>query len=566
MQKRTTRLSLLDLPAEQSDSSPQTLIRLTRAISLGEYGRVEAKLEQLFYDVTALYAGEWPEYESCSLGYHNLHHCLAVALASARMTAGWNKTHSASTLSEKTFLAGIAAALFHDSGYLKDKHDHEGKGGKYTFSHVGRSKDLARIYLNKNGWSGDDIILACDIIELTEFGDEPDLTVFGDPEKQTMAKIVASADLMAQMADINYIRNLHDLYDEFVEAYESEGRQNLIDRSIHVYDSFQEMLDNTPDFYEKFVLPRLESFGWMDKYMVAFFADGRNPYHENITANLSGQLLTNRAKWQKLGDILQKLELVDPVALENALNRQQERIHSSEKEEHGDEICNVSQQLFNWLQSEAVSGIRTRLGDILMEMEAVDQSTLRTGLISQLLPGELTGQLSREELLGLLQVSLLLQNLYEDPWLLSQVMEMTRDILQCRAGSLLLIDQDETDLFTAIHIGSDKNDLLRKKILLGKGLSGWVFRHGRTAFVTRSAKENDKGRGKHFAEEIGTSSVIAVPLHIHGEVIGVMEFIDKVEGEFTDHDADLLTLLANFMDSSLSLVSTLLKTDKEKLH
>ncbi len=67
------------------------MIEQIYSICRTQYGGVAPKLKQLFTDVTALYAGEWPEFEACQVGYHNLHHCLAVALATARMTGGWNK-------------------------------------------------------------------------------------------------------------------------------------------------------------------------------------------------------------------------------------------------------------------------------------------------------------------------------------------------------------------------------------------------------------------------------------------------------------------------------------------
>jgi hypothetical protein len=47
---------------------------------------------------------------------------------------------------------------------LKEKNDHQGNGGKYTFSHVGRSRDLACNYLTKNRWSKKDITFICRMI------------------------------------------------------------------------------------------------------------------------------------------------------------------------------------------------------------------------------------------------------------------------------------------------------------------------------------------------------------------------------------------------------------------
>lgn len=178
---------------------------------MNEYGRVDKKLSQLAEDVIALYEGEWPEHEACQVGYHNIHHSLAVGLTTARMVSGWNKENDDNILPERLFLAGLAAAFFHDSGYLKDKKDQQGHGGKYTFSHVSRSRNLAHDYLKRTGWNKDDVSFVCQTIDITEFGEDPNLSVFQNDSQLTMAKIVASADLIAQLADINYLRRLQDL-------------------------------------------------------------------------------------------------------------------------------------------------------------------------------------------------------------------------------------------------------------------------------------------------------------------------------------------------------------------
>jgi len=544
-----------NLPPEQSDSSPQTMIEQIYSICQTEYGRVAPKLKQLFTDVTALYAGEWPQFEACQVGYHNLQHCLAVALATARMTGGWNKVNADRAIASPIFLAGIAASLLHDSGYLKDKNDRQGKGGKYTFTHVGRSRDLACNYLSGKKWSKKDITFISLMIGATEFGEQPNMTVFANDEHLVMAQMVASADLIAQMADINYIRRLHDLHDEFLEAYDAEGRKNLRKRAVHVYDSFQEMLNTTPEFYENFILPRLKLFKRMDNYLVSFFADGRNPYFESITANLSGQLLSNRVQWQMLGDILQGLGLVDQIVLNEALTRQQQgKAARNSGTEQTAEEQDTGVQLLDWLQLSGTG--QARLGDILMEMNAVDPRALRTGLISQLLPQQLTKELTFDELLALLQISLLAQNLYDDPWVFAQIIEMAVKLLGGESGSLMLANRRKNELVTAIHCGTHKEQLEGRSIPIDKGLSGWVYRHARAAYVTKSAI-GDVAWENSFPGGEEIHNVLAVPLHINGEIIGVAEVINKEQGNFNDHDADILTLLANVMTYSLSLVKKL---------
>jgi putative methionine-R-sulfoxide reductase with GAF domain len=556
MQDNTPPPGPANLPSEQSDTSLPTIIGRICDICQTEYGCVDPRLTQLFDDVAALYDGRWPAFAACQVGYHNLRHALDVALATARMAGGWNRVNPDKRLPEQIFLAGIAAALLHDAGYLKEKNDNRGRGGKYSYTHVARGVSLARGYLAAAGWGEDATLYVCRIIDTTEFGEDPELRVFPDREHLVMAQMVASADLIAQMADINYIRRLHDLYNELLEAYDSEGREQLRRRGIRVFASFREMLGATPEFYANFILPRLQLFNRMDRYLVAFFADGRNPYFENITANLSGQLLSNRVQWQRLGDILQELGLLDADTLHAALTRQASGKTAGTRDTATPAGEITVPQLRDWLRS-GIAGQTTRLGSILMEMQAVEPRALRTGLLSQLLPDQLTRRLSRDELLTLLQIALLAQNLYDDPWVFGQIIDMTVKLLQSQSGSLLLADPRQNEMVVAIHCGPHKALIEGRSIPIDKGLAGWVYRHARAAFVLKSVAGDPFWENAYpGGEEI--HSILAVPLHINGEIIGVAEVLNKTQGDFNDHDADLLTLLANVMTCSLALVKKLL--------
>lgn len=545
-----------DLPPLQANPSRQSLLMLISTLFRNEFSTspITAQFDKLLHDVMDLYEGKWQSHEACQVEYHTIDHSLEVALAAARMAIGWNRVKEGEDkLSDTIFLCGMAAALFHDSGYLKNKNDTKGTGGKYTFSHVKRSRDLASRYLAENRWDEGEIAFICNTIDITEFNKTPDLSVFRDKAEIAMARMVASADLIAQMADINYISRLRDLHDEFLEAYENEGRKNLRNRSVHIFDSFHEILDNTPEFYEKFVLPRLSLLDRMDQYLVVFFADGRNPYFENIIANISGQLLKHRVQWQRLGDILQQMGLVRQDTLTEAVTRQNNNVASAaQKTSHSS--ASLSRRLLDWLTTPSRN--KTRLGDILMEMQAVEPKALRTGLLSQLLPEQLTRCLTAGELLYLLQISLLAQNLYDDPWIFGQIIEISLELLGSESGSLLLINSRKTEMLLAVHTGPHKKSLEGKSLPLDKGLSGWVFRHARAAYVSGSTMK-DFPREKGYHEEMTIRGILAAPLYVNGEIIGVVEVLNKKESGFNDHDADILTLVANIMASSLSLANQL---------
>ena len=81
---------------------------------------------------------------------------------------------------------------------------------------------------------------------------------------------------------------------------------------------------------------------------------------------------------------------------------------------------------------------------------------------------------------------------------------------------------------------------------------GWAAEHAEPVIVnnvrsdTRFFPEMDESTG------FETRSLIAVPLTVRGEAMGVIEVINKRSGDkFTDDDASLLSILATISASAL---------------
>ncbi|HSH12588.1 MAG TPA: hypothetical protein VLA15_02530, partial [Desulfurivibrionaceae bacterium] len=294
-------------------------------IAKTEYGQVPVLLTALLDDVGGLYRGEWESHEACQTGYHNLGHAIDVALLTARMIAGWNRLQNKAhpKISEELFLTALASAMFHDAGYIKEKGDQLGTGGKFSFNHEDRSMVMATAYLNSHAWPKRSASLAPAIISTTKFNQPLEMdNLFASREEEVIGRMVATADLVAQMADVKYMQRINDLYAELHEAYQFEGEASLQERGYKIFASANEMIAGTADFYQSFVLPRLQKLGRMDQYLVSFFGAGRNPYLENIMANLSGQLLDKHSRWRRLGDILEDLGLVTKEEIASALQVQ----------------------------------------------------------------------------------------------------------------------------------------------------------------------------------------------------------------------------------------------------
>ena len=530
----------------------QFRVSLIKEIFSSESDSDQKFLNDIITDVIQLYQGEWESHQPCQTGYHNLGHALDVALLTARMIGGWNlfENQHHPRIDSNHFLIAIASALFHDSGYIKEADDLKGDGGKYSFNHEDRSIDLAHAYLSQKKWVSHDIDLVSKIISLTRFHVPLKIDgVFKSKIEEVIGRMLATADLVAQMADVDYMDRISDLYNELKEAYDFENPENLEKRGFKVFSSAQEMIDGTVAFYEDFVLPRLHQLGEMDQYLVAFFGKGRNPYLENITANLSGQLTTKRNSWQRLGDVLLDLGIVSEDQIQAALELQRQSQTLKTTDDSGEKSLNET--LIAWMDGSLCSN--KCLGEYLMDMNSINPEQLRKGLLEQVLPADLVETLSREELVFLLQISLLRQNIARGPWLLNQILEMANDLLGCEGTHILLAKTDSNEMLITVPTGPNKIQLDGQTFPADKGLAGWVFSHGHPAIVKNAIGDQrfDAEIDKTDRGDFETKSIMAVPLHINGELVGVMEAINKVSGEFTEHDMNTLTLVANVITISL---------------
>ncbi len=512
-----------------------------------EYRDGSTELGQILHDVVDLYAGRWPDYEACQVGYHTIQHCTDVALLTARLMVGWNRTE-AGLFSQQHFMMVMAASLFHDSGYIKDRGDHEGHGGKYTFSHVQGSKRILTAYLVGKNWPAPMVTDTVSLLDATEFSQTPDLDrLYPEAMSRRLACILGTADLVAQMSDINYMASLNALFKEVEEAYTFLGRDELQRQGHRVYDSATEMLNETVGFYENTILPRLRHFGRVDRHLVAFFGDGRNPYLENITANLAGQILNNDVKWQRIGAVLSALGTISQEQLNEALRRQNKAAKPVESPAAG----SFQKRFLNWVNLQKKQGT---LGDILIGMEAVEPKVLCQGLLAQILPSAGLADLGREQLELLLKISIILHSSSSDPWMFQQVLTLVAEQLDCVGGSILLAVPDRQEMIVAVSTLLAKEHFEGKVIPADKGLAGWVCRRGQPAIVNTIDQDCRFDNSCDRRSPVLPETLLAVPMYYNGARFGVVEMFNKRGAGFSEADAALMVMAANIISVALGAI------------
>jgi signal transduction histidine kinase/putative methionine-R-sulfoxide reductase with GAF domain len=134
--------------------------------------------------------------------------------------------------------------------------------------------------------------------------------------------------------------------------------------------------------------------------------------------------------------------------------------------------------------------------------------------------------------------------------LFQATVEMVAVTLETNIASLVLVDPDRGDLFVAAAIGLDPQGVSGRRTTLRSGVAGAVAAWGRPVLVENIETDRRFKRLNH--PQYQTKSLLCVPLRVEGEVIGVVNANNKVNGEaFDEDDLALLVMLTERVGSAI---------------
>ncbi len=126
---------------------------------------------------------------------------------------------------------------------------------------------------------------------------------------------------------------------------------------------------------------------------------------------------------------------------------------------------------------------------------------------------------------------------------LSELVELTSRELNCERGTLFLNDPASGELYSRIAQGDLKREI---RILNSSGIAGQVFQSGQP--ICTDTPYDDERFNRSVDERTGfvTRSIVCVPVRtMAGDLIGVMQSLNKREGAFSKDDLDLLSDMTN---------------------
>ena len=145
----------------------------------------------------------------------------------------------------------------------------------------------------------------------------------------------------------------------------------------------------------------------------------------------------------------------------------------------------------------------------------------------------------------LVEISAILNSTLKPDILLKNILDTAADLLDCSGVSILLYDEREKELRFAATTTGDIEKLEQIPVPLDNSLAGTIFTENRHLVI--NSTRDDPRHYNEVGDEVGLQidSLLGVPMRIKDRVTGVIEALNKNEGEFSDFDVSLLLVVAS---------------------
>ncbi len=129
--------------------------------------------------------------------------------------------------------------------------------------------------------------------------------------------------------------------------------------------------------------------------------------------------------------------------------------------------------------------------------------------------------------------------------LAESVIDVACKLIHCNAGSLMLIDKDDNELYIAASRGIPPDIASSVKIKIGEGIAGKVVHTGKPIFV-EDIESDIRFLRPNSEKRYSSKSFISVPLRVKNKNVGVLNINATREiTSFEDRDVRLMTILAD---------------------
>jgi len=132
---------------------------------------------------------------------------------------------------------------------------------------------------------------------------------------------------------------------------------------------------------------------------------------------------------------------------------------------------------------------------------------------------------------------------YEPEKLWQFVLEQACKTVQAEAGTYFEISEDGKTIQVSAAYGIDIKRLRQIPFEIGMGISGWVAQFHQAALVADVRQDNRFSKKADMLTGFNTRSILCVPVFSQKRTYGVIEVLNRRNGQFSPQDQEFMTLL-----------------------
>lgn len=137
--------------------------------------------------------------------------------------------------------------------------------------------------------------------------------------------------------------------------------------------------------------------------------------------------------------------------------------------------------------------------------------------------------------------------------LLERILESALASIGAKDGSLLLVDEEKDELAFVVVFGDVREMLAGHRIALGEGIAGWVAANREPVMVDDVSFDPRFSPSVDQEFDFRTHSMLCVPIIYADNVLGVLQALNKLDGEeFNDGDLALLGVVAQLAAAAIT--------------
>ncbi len=121
---------------------------------------------------------------------------------------------------------------------------------------------------------------------------------------------------------------------------------------------------------------------------------------------------------------------------------------------------------------------------------------------------------------------------------LETLVNITTSSIGAERGTIFLNDKATGELYSRVAQGNFRREI---RILNTKGVAGWAFSRDQGVIIHDAYKDERFNKAVDVRTGFRTKSILCAPLRtVSGDKIGVSQILNKIDGEFSQDDLDLL--------------------------